>query len=159
MKKYIMLVMLVLMTIIFVGCSTTRSLSAPAEPEPTVAELNQKVNELKARIIVLELESKMRAARRASMTNSLNRVRQEQRRVRSKSKLIIQPKVEQGMNLLGERFPVKEYQLRQNNLKKLKFSKPAKPIMVKPLAPDSRAVPPPAKSKEETSINEAEAKK
>ena len=149
---------------ICVGCSSTRSsLSAGAEPEPTVAELSQQVKDLKSRLLVLELDYKVReqrkidAARHRAIlaSNNVNRVR-------SKSKLIIQPKAQEGMNLLGERFPVKQWQIRQNHLNNLKFksSKPVKPKMVQPLTPDSRAIPPAVfKKKEDTSINDVTIKK
>lgn len=135
-----------------IGCTSTRtSFSAGSEPEPTVAELNQQVKDLKARLLVLELDRKVREQRKAEAAKhreflASNRVN----RVRSKSKLVAQPKTTENMNLLGERFPVRTWQIRKDNLDGLKFKR--KPKVVTPLTRDGRTPPPP---KSETSINEA----
>ena len=155
MKKVLFTSIAVCAAMFITGCTSTKSLSAAA-PEPTVADLQQEISSLKVRLAVLELDYKIRADREKEIRGrrallASNRVE----RVRSKSKLVIQPKALQSMNLLGERFPVKSWQLRENNLKNLKFKgqNKAKPKLVTPLTPDSRAIPP--APKEERSINDA----
>lgn len=144
--------------LLLVGCATAPKMAATAPESNTSTNVQSKVEELTLKFQVMDLTRRvenleLELGRRRALLEGLRATRTNTtHRVRSKSKLVVQPKTEQNMNLLGERFPVKTWQIRQKNLDGVKFKKP-KPKTVTPLAPDSRAMPTPSKS--ETSINDA----